>query len=420
VADQGGKAERGLFFPGWTVVALCFLSLNFSVGIVFAAFGPLVKSISAEFGASRALASVVLSAASLVMGLLAPSVGRSLQKFSARNMMLGGCSLVALGYVLAAYVSNIYALYAIYGLLIGAGFIAMGIVTCSTLVTRWFNEKRGLALGIINLFPGMAIFPALVTYVVDQHGLATAFLMNAALMGCLVPLFLLIKDYPAKMGLSPLGGEPEAAATQQTAQFGDAPTGLLGRPAFWLLSLGIALLTGVANVLTVHYTPMLQDAKVPEGDIRTVQVVYGAMLALCAPFYGAVIDRLGPFRMLLVGALIMLAGWIGIAVSPVTFVTFLLLLSVVALSNGGIVTLHTSSAAKLFSPAEFSRSMGLGYFVKMPLMLAGPPLAGYVYDQTGSYEIAIISGVLIIAVALALFAILYAGHRSSIRQPLSA
>lgn len=419
MTEQGDSAGQQLFFPGWTVVALCFLSLNFSVGIVFAAFGPLVKSIAAEYETSRALASGVLSSASLVMGMLAPSVGRALQKFSARGLMIGGCSLVALGFVLAAFVSNIYALYAIYGLLIGSGFIAMGIVTCSTLVTRWFNAKRGLALGIINLFPGMAIFPALVTYVVDHHGLANAFLMNAALMASLIPLFLLIKDYPAKLGLSPLGGIPEAAVTQQATE-SEAPTGLLARPSFWLLSLGIALMTGVANVLTVHYTPMLQDAKVPEGDIRTVQVVYGAMLALCAPFYGAIIDRVGPFRMLLVAVLIMLAGWIGVAISPVSFISFLLLLSLIALSNGGIVTLHTSSAAKLFSPAEFSRSMGLGYFVKMPLMLAGPPLAGYVYDRTGSYELAIMTGILIIAVALTLFVILYATHHRSAPEPLPA
>lgn len=111
VTERGGSARKRLFFPGWTVVALCFLSLNFSVGIVFAAFGPLVKSISAEYSASRAMASGVLSAASLVLGLLAPSVGRALQKFSARNLMIGGCSLVALGYVLAAYANNLYALY---------------------------------------------------------------------------------------------------------------------------------------------------------------------------------------------------------------------------------------------------------------------------------------------------------------------
>lgn len=417
--EQSGSAGQRLFFPGWMVVALCFLSLNFSVGIVFAAFGPLVKSIAAEYDASRALASGVLSGASLVMGLLAPSVGKALQKFSARNLMVGGCSLVSLGFVLAAFAPNIYVLYAIYGLLIGAGFIAMGIVTCSTLVTRWFNEKRGLALGIINLFPGMAIFPALVTYTVDNHGLVNALLLNAALMACLIPLFLLIKDYPAKLGLSPLGGDPAPAATPQQAQ-PVAETKLMSRPAFWFLSLGIALITGVANLLTVHYTPMLQDAQVPGGSIRTVQIVYGAALALCAPFYGAIIDRVGPFRMLLVGTVIMLAGWIGLAISPVSFMSFLLLLSLIALSNGGIVTLHTSSAARLFSAGEFSRSMGLGYFVKMPLLLAGPPLGGYVYDRTGSYQLAILGGIVAIGLALALFAVLYATTRGAAAEPQPA
>ena len=416
-ATAGGQH---LFFPGWSVVALCFLSLNFSVGIVFAAYSPLVVAIQEQFGTSRTLASSALSATGLMLGLCAPLVGGLVQRFSARSVMMGGCALVALGFLLAAFVTNVYALIAIYGTLIGAGFVAMGIVPCSTLVTRWFNEKRGLALGIINLFPGMALFPVIVTYAVTHYELRGALLANAAMFAILLPLLFLIANRPQDKGLAPLGGEPEEAAP---AQPGAAPEGagaLLRSPSFWLLSIGIALITGIANMLTVHLMPMLLDAGIPAEKASIVPFIYGMVLAFSAPFFGALIDRIGPFRTLMLEVAIAILPWIGMAILPVTFSNFALLLCVVGLANGGIVTLHTATAAKLFSQAQFSRAIGLGYFVKMPFLFIGPPLGGFVFDRTGSYEFAILIGIGVIVITAALFAILLAANRPAAEQPASA
>lgn len=419
--DTGAPAaHRHLFFPGWTVVSVCFLALNFSVGIVFAAYSPLVVEIQKQFGTSRALASSALSATGLTLGLCAPLVGGMVQRFSARSVMMGGCALVALGFLLASFATNVVMLIGIYGTLIGAGFVAMGIVPCSTLVTRWFNEKRGLALGIINLFPGMALFPVIVTYAVTHNGLSGALLMNAALFALLLPALLLLVNRPQDRGLAPLGGEPEAPAQPTPGAPQEGAASLLKNRSFWLLSLGIALITGIANMLTVHLMPMLLDAGIPAEKASIIPFLYGMVLAFSAPVFGALIDRIGPFRTLLLEIAIVLVPWIGMAIVPVAFNSFAVLLAIVGLANGGIVTLHTSAAAKLFSAAQFSRAVGLGYFVKMPFLFIGPPLAGYVFDKTGSYEAAIVGGIVTILVAGALFVGLLISNRVEPARPAAA
>ncbi len=434
------------FFPGWTVVAACFLSMNFSVGITFAAYSPLVVPIQEAFGTSRAMASSALSATGLMLGLCAPLVGGLVQRFSARAVMMGGATLVMLGFLLASLSREIFHLLtqvgaiggliaigsalpgwltfpvgpvsvmiAIYGTFIGAGFVAMGIVPCSTLVTRWFNARRGLALGIINLFPGMALFPVLVAYTVANFGLKGALLGNAALFALLLPTLLLIRNKPEDQGIEPLGGKPDdpLPADPAAPATAEETTGsLIRNPSFWLLSLGIAMLTGIANVLTVHMMPMLLDAKVPVAQAGMVLFVYGMALAFSAPAFGAVIDRIGPFRTLLLEVSIVLLPWVAMAILTTSFDNFIVLMAIVGIANGGIVTLHTSTAARLFSPAQYSRAMGLGYFVKMPFLFVGPPLGGYIYDRTGNYELAILGGIATILIAGTLFAALLMTNRA--------
>lgn len=442
--DPAGKHSG--FFPGWTVVAACFLSMNFSVGITFAAYGPLVVPIQEAFGTSRAMASSALSATGLTLGLCAPLVGGLVQRYSARAVMMGGATLVMLGFLLASLSGPIFhmlnhdgaidaliglgallpgwltfpagpasVMIAIYGTFIGAGFVAMGIVPCSTLVTRWFNARRGLALGIINLFPGMALFPVLVTWMVGDFGLKGALLGNAVLFALLLPALLLIRNKPEDQGLEPLGGKPDDPVVTDPAVSAAAAetTGtLLGNPAFWLLSLGIAMLTGIANILTVHMMPMLLDAQVPATQASLVLFVYGMSLAFSAPAFGAIIDRIGPFRTLLLEVAIVLLPWVCMAILTTNFANFIVLMAIVGVANGGIVTLHTSTAARLFSAAQYSRAMGLGYFVKMPFLFIGPPLAGRIYDVTGNYELAILGGIVTILISGTLFAILLMTNRA--------
>lgn len=411
---------QGIFY-GWTIVGICFLSLNISVGIVFAGYNPLIVAIQEQFGTSRALASSGPPIASISLGIVALFIGGLIQKYNARTIMIGGAALVATGFLIASLVDNIYVLLGVFGTLIGMGFVAMGIVTCSTLVTRWFNTKRGLALGIINLFPGMVIFPLLSTYLLINYGLKSVFLINAAIFALLIPILFLVVNRPEDRGLTPLGGTPQPTAmpdddTPSTPPAKSSAGELLANPAFWMLSLGIAILTGAANMISMQAMPMLLDTGVSAMEAASTLSIYGLAIALAAPFFGMLVDKIGPLRGLMVEIAIVIVPWVLIAMLKPGFGTFTALLFIIGIANGGIVTLHTSTASILFKPEQFSRAMGMGYFIKMPFLLTTAPAAGHIFDKTGSYDLAIIGGVVSIVIAGALFAALQFTKREKIHK----
>ena len=58
--------------------------------------------------------------------------------------------------------------------------------------------------------------------------------------------------------------------------------------------------------------------------------------------------------------------------------------------------------ASAFSGRSFGRAMGLMGPMMLPFTFVGPPLAGYIQDQTGSYQLAFQLGLAALVTAAAL------------------
>ena len=78
----------------------------------------------------------------------APVIGHLLDKYHPRRVLLGGAFMVTMGYVATAYASSYLMLYAIFGLLFGAGWRAISSFATSRVLVQWFRRKRGLALSL--------------------------------------------------------------------------------------------------------------------------------------------------------------------------------------------------------------------------------------------------------------------------------
>ena len=415
---QQPSPARNRFFYGWTVVGAAFLAQNFAIGITFGGYSPLLQALEDRFDTSRGLAATGLSMVSLSLGLMAPVIGSLLQKYSARKIMLSGAALMAAGFALVPLVTSIYAMLAIYALMIGVGAVCLSTVPGSTLVTRWFEYRRGTALGIITTMPGMILFPLMVSFLLVNYGFESVYLVQAGLMVLLLPILLLIVDHPRDRGLTPLrdtsavSGDPDddkGKAPRDVQPLEDA-TPPLTQPAFWFLSLGIALFTGTATMLSIHLVPMLTGVGATLPQAAMVYSAFGLAITVGAPLTGLVIDRLGPMNSLLLSVALALCSWFAMAALPAGLATYTVLAVLLGMAGGGIVTLHTSAAAVLFSQNAYSRVIGNGYLIKMPCLFAAGPVGGFIFDATQSYYAAIYTAGGVIALAGAMFVMLHLAH----------
>lgn len=404
-------AEEGKF-RGWTMVGVAFLAQNFGVGINFGSYGPLVATIQENFDTSRAMASAGLSMASLTMCLLSPLIGSLVQRWSIRNLMLLGASLNAAGHLLLSMSDNIYIFLAIYGLLIGPGFAALGIIPGPTLISRWFVKDRGKALGIANMPLAIFAIPLLASLMLGRYGAQGVFLANAALFLLLIPILFLVVERPEHIGQKPRGAVDEAKDGAAAAEVAVVPNSvILRRPEFWLMCLGVGLMTAVGVMLTTHLVPLVMEKGHELTTASGMLSAYGLAVAVGALMWGGLSDRFGPMLSFAVAAFGLMLSMFILLVAPPTVMNYTGVIIFSALCCGGITTLHAGTINELFGRETFSRVMGLGYLAKLPFLFFAAPLAGYLFDISGNYELSLILFGASLALAILAFILMGALHR---------
>lgn len=218
-----------------------------------------------EIGFAYSLAFLCSMPAMLVFGWLGDRV-------SARTLMLGASLMISGGTVLLGMISELWHLYVIYGVFVGALGNAAFVVLVPVIITRWFSQKLGLALGIYwaALGLGPVIFAPLFRWMIETRGWESAFLViGLAFAGILLGFSWFIRTSPAEMGLTAYGADKEVEDKQSSAPAVSLRAVLSRRPV-WLLTgchhLGCAghavILAHGVSMATHHGIPGLQAAGV--------------------------------------------------------------------------------------------------------------------------------------------------------------
>ncbi|MBI4236239.1 MAG: MFS transporter, partial [Chloroflexi bacterium] len=270
-----GVFKRPRLYYGWWIVATG--SLVAGIGSVnLMGFTVFFLPLSRELGTTRAVTSLVHSVSRLEGGLLGPVAGWAIDRFGARRILAFGSVLGGLGFILlGAAVHSVWALFLVYGLVVGVGFNTGFFPAVLATVNIWFVRRRTIAMSIVNASWGAAAFvlvPAL-SLITIRYGWRVA----AVFAGCLVllsaiPALLFIRRSPESMGLRPDGaGDPDGpsgtlpagAALQGHAiepDDGDADLTVreaLSSPAYWLLVVATNLRMLAYSAILVHFAPLL-------------------------------------------------------------------------------------------------------------------------------------------------------------------
>jgi MFS family permease len=180
------------------IIAISFLVMFIATGINLS-FGLFLGPLSDEFGWSRASVSLAAAFNLILYGVTQPIYGRMVDAYGPKKVITLGVGIAGLGNLLMSSTYGIWQLYLFYGVIAAIGYTGTSILPISVLVLRWFEKRRGIALGVTStgFSFGQALFYQITSFIILNYGWRVAYMIFGMLLLALLPLCqLLIKDEP--------------------------------------------------------------------------------------------------------------------------------------------------------------------------------------------------------------------------------
>ena len=411
------KRSNPTFF-GWRMVAVAFFVDFIAVGFFFYSYSVFFKSIAAEFGDSRLGVSIGISVTQGVGALLAPFIGRALDRFPLKRIMAAGAVSMGTGFLLLGLVQTPLQFYLVLGVFIGFGAGAMGQLATSKLVSNWFVLKRGTALGIAatGISVSGVLMPATTAWLIGEFGWRNGFVAYGVItLVIVVPLILrLVVSRPEDLGLLPDGATeaatlPPPKPALRTAEY-------IRNSNFWYLLITIGLLFCIQSATLIHMVPQLTDRGIDlisASVIASSTALFGVMGKL---IYGALVDRWDVRWALWLAIAFQVAGQLFMLFGN-GYSGFLIGASLFGFGMGGIVPMQGAVVGAAFGRESFGRVLGAMRPPMAIIHLLGVPFAGWVYDSTGSYEPAFLTFLGLYAVTTLVVLGIRVETRSARRRP---
>jgi len=381
-------------FYGWWIVGACFFIALYTGGVIFYGFTAVFEPLANEFDWSYAQISLAASLRGLEMGLLAPFVGVLVDRWGPRRLLFGGVVITSLGLILLGRSTSLGMFYGAFCLL------AIGTSTCSstvlmTAVAQWFRRKISLATGVMVCGYGCSglLVPIVVDLIDVYEWRVAMFILAIGMLATCLPLSLLVRHKPEQYGYLPDGQVNEAAmqdeslVSDEAAEVSVTARQALKSSTFWHIALALLCQILILSAVITHVMPYLSSIGITRAQSSLITsaiplVSIGGRLGL--GWLGDKVDKrrvmASAFAMIAVGLLCFAfasfeAIWL--------FVPFLILFSI---GYGGNNTLRASVIREFFGRSNFGTIHGLVIGIMMVGSIAGPPLAGYVFDNWGSYQ----------------------------------
>ncbi|MEM9656466.1 MAG: MFS transporter [Actinomycetota bacterium] len=223
-ADENGGS--GLFY-GWILVAAVFIILCITSGVGFYNASVILSAATRELDASVGAVSGATGLFFAIGGLTGFVFAKRLESVDVRWFFVAGGLVGSAALLGLRWVTSIPALYVFFAVF-GVSFGLAGLVPATTLITRWFDRRRSVALSVAStgLSMGGIVVTPFSDWLIDQRTLSGAAPYLAAMwaVGIIPMAVLFIRSYPSDQGLRPDGDPPPADTATDTAPTDTAAT----------------------------------------------------------------------------------------------------------------------------------------------------------------------------------------------------
>lgn len=383
----------------WLLLAGAFAAFTIGAGLMHSYAVFLVAFIQ-YFAWSRSETSVAYSVSQLVAGGTSPVVGMLVDRMGPRRLLLLGSALLVAGLVGCAHMAALWQVVLLYGVVMTFGANCLGLVVFVPILSRRFVQRRGMAISVVQSANGFAraVSAPLVQLSISSFGWRETFLIQAGFMAAatlpLAALFRRSERSPAAVNTlsarPPTPMEPAPTPASAPPLPGWTLAEAVRTPHFWLL-FAVYLFTGLGSFLvSLHQLAFAVDRGFDKLYASEV-LGMGSFLAIAGTiFTGTLSDYIGRERAAILAYGISILGVVCALFIRNAHQGWLLWLFACffGLTWGARGPAITAKTADLFPGRQLGTILGVITIGSGLGAAAGSWAAGWIFDVSGSYELA--------------------------------
>ena len=353
------------FFYGWTIVGIGSLGIFTSGAGQSHTFSPFIPVISKDLQISSTSITTAYMIATLFAAFLLPQIGKLVDKFGPRIVLIYTVILLGIGCLIFGAASNFLMLAVAFGFLrfFGQGTLMLG---SANIITQWFDKKRGFALGLMGLgfALSMGIHPPISDFLITNYGWRSAWVIIGFSTWILMlpPLIFLAIDKPEDVNEKP-DGIQKKIVNKNTKIFGLSLNQALKEKSFYILSFSFFSISTLVTALHFFQVTILnQYFNLPSREAAALFIPTMITMIIFIPLAGKILDKFETHNVIGIALLVTTASLISISFS--SNITFAIIYSIIfGINNAFNLSLFGYIWPRYFGRLHVGSIQGTGQMV---------------------------------------------------------
>ena len=367
----------------WKIVALTLVNQALTLGIMVYSFALFVVPWLDHFEIARSEVMVAILVFQVTTGLLSPVLGRLMDQFLMRGLVITGAVSMGLGLALLSEANQFWQVILIYSTLLPIGMLLCGTLASQTMVSKWFTGDRGLAIGLsaMGTSVGGLIIPMIVIELIASHEWeGTLLILSVASTIILIPLNMIVLKFEP----------PTANYEPNRAQFLDSRTWtsqeILASKAFWIPVMALIPINAAFGGVQFNLGAYMADLGHDQSLAAKLIAVTSVMMISGKLFFGAMGDRVDHRKLYWIMTVLIVVALLFYEGSPEKL-DLVIAAGIQGFATGGVMPMMGIIYSARFGTRSFGKVLG---YVNLVIMLGsfGSIFSGWVFDRTHSYDMA--------------------------------
>ena len=336
-----------------------------------------------HFEIARSEVMVAILVFQVTTGLLSPVLGRLMDQFLMRGLVITGAVSMGLGLALLSEANQFWQVILIYSTLLPIGMLLCGTLASQTMISKWFTGDRGLAIGLsaMGTSVGGLIIPMIVIELIASHEWeGTLLILSVASTIILIPLNMIVLKFEP----------PTANYEPNRAQFLDSRTWtsqeILTSKAFWIPVMALIPINAAFGGVQFNLGAYMADLGHDQSLAAKLIAVTSVMMISGKLFFGAMGDRVDHRKLYWIMTVLIVVALLFYEGSPEKL-DLVIAAGIQGFATGGVMPMMGIIYSARFGTRSFGKVLG---YVNLVIMLGsfGSIFSGWVFDRTHSYDMA--------------------------------